>query len=93
MAELMVDLITSLDGYASRRAGPAGGAWKGPSTWAGWRRTSPRSGHLALMGATTYRLMSQMSTAAARGAGRLPPEEADSLSGLDALSKVSSRRP
>ena len=41
------------------------------------------------MGATTYRLMSQMSTdAAGEGGGDFRTEEADSLSGLDAMPKV-----
>ena len=32
MRELMIDFITTLDGYASGRAGPAGGVSKGRST-------------------------------------------------------------
>ena len=28
MSELLVDFITSLDGYAAARAGRAGGGWK-----------------------------------------------------------------
>ena len=55
MPELLVDFITSLDGYAPARAGPAGGASKGPSTSRG-SASSPR--RLILMGANTYRLMS-----------------------------------
>ena len=40
------------------------------------------------MGATTYRLMSQMSADAAGGRTGYRPEEADSLTGLDAVPKV-----
>jgi hypothetical protein len=46
MPELMVDFITSLDGYGPPTGGPAGGAWKGPSTSPGWetiRRRTTRS--------------------------------------------------
>ena len=56
MPELLVDFITSLDGYGAATAGPAGGASKSPSTSPG--RASSRSGVQVLMGATTYRLMS-----------------------------------
>ena len=56
MPTLMVDFITSLDGYAARRAGPASGASRGPSTSPG--SASSRDEHTSLMGANTYRLMS-----------------------------------
>ena len=36
MGTLMVDFITSLDGYGSAEAGRVGGAWKAPSISAGW---------------------------------------------------------
>lgn len=39
MPELVVDFITSLDGYASARTGRVGGVWRGRSTWPGWVRT------------------------------------------------------
>jgi hypothetical protein len=45
MPELMIDFITSLDGYGQPTVGLAGGAWKAPSTSLGWetnrRRTTP----------------------------------------------------
>ncbi len=67
--------------------GRAGGAWRGPST-SGWlEEDQPEGGYLTLMGATTYRVMSQLSTDAA-GGGDFRPEEADSLTGLDAMPKV-----
>ena len=37
MPELGIDFLTSLDGDRAAEAGPAGGAWKGPSTWPGWK--------------------------------------------------------
>ena len=42
MSELLVDFITSLDGYASARAGPASGVSRGPSTSPG-SKSNPRS--------------------------------------------------
>ena len=41
-----------------------------------------------LLGATTYRVMSQMSSEAAEGQGEYRPDEAESLTGLDAVPKV-----
>ena len=40
MSGLRIDFITSLDGYA---AGPAGGAWKAPSTSPGWKTSQKRT--------------------------------------------------
>ena len=87
MPELMVDLITSLDGYASADGWPGWWGLEGPE-YLGWlEEDQPEGGYLTLMGATTYRVMSQLSTDAA-GGGDFRPEEADSLTGLDAMSKV-----
>jgi hypothetical protein len=36
MGTLMVDFITSLEGYGLLRAGRVGGTWKAPSISAGW---------------------------------------------------------
>ena len=89
MPTLMVDLITSLDGNASARGWPGWWGLEGPE-YLGWlQEDQPDDGYLTLMGATTYRLMSQMSTdAAGEGGGDFRTEEADSLSGLDAMQKV-----
>lgn len=87
MPELMVDLITSLDGYASADGWPGWWGLEGPE-YLGWlEEDQPEGGYLTLMGATTYRVMAQLSTQAAAG-GDFRPEEADSLTGLDALQKV-----
>ena len=88
MAELMVDLITSLDGYASAEGWPGWWGLEGPE-YLGWLEALPEKDRVVLMGATTYRLMSQMSAAAAtEGQDDFRPDEADSLTGLDAMSKV-----
>ena len=80
MPELMVDLITSLDGCASAEGWPGWWGLEGPE-YLGWlEEDQPEGGYLTLMGATTYRVMSQMSTDAAGGGGDFRPEEADSLS-------------
>ena len=87
MAELMVDLITSLDGYAAADGWPGWWGLEGPE-YLGWLEEQSEHDYEVLLGATTYRVMSQMSAQAAEGGDTYRPEESDSLSGLHALSKV-----
>jgi dihydrofolate reductase len=54
--ELVVDFITSLDGYASAEGWPGWWGLEGPEYLA-WLGESPEGDYLVLMGATTYRLM------------------------------------
>jgi dihydrofolate reductase len=56
MAELLVDFITSLDGYASAEGWPGWWGLEGPEYLA-WLGESPERDYLLLMGAKTYRLM------------------------------------
>ena len=56
MAELLVDFITSLDGYASAEGWPGYWGLEGPE-YLGWLDQSPERDYTTLMGATTYRLM------------------------------------
>ncbi len=71
MPELMVDLITSLDGYASAQGWPGWWGLEGPEYLA-WLEAQPEGDYEVLMGATTYRVMSQMSSDAAAGPEELP---------------------
>jgi len=87
MPHLMVDLITSLDGYASAQGWPGWWGLEGPE-YLGWLGEQPEGAYEVLMGATTYRLMSQMSSEAAGDQDAYRPDEADSLTGLDAVPKV-----
>ena len=59
MPELIVDFITSLDGYGAAEGWPGFWGMEGPEylTWLG---DQPEADHTALLGATTYRLMSGM---------------------------------
>lgn len=57
MATLMVDFISSLDGYAAAEGWPGYWGLEGPEYLA-WINESGETEHTALMGATTYRLMS-----------------------------------
>jgi dihydrofolate reductase len=55
MRTLMVDFITSLDGYAAAEGWPGYWGMEGPE-YLGWLRQQPE--HTVLMGAKTYQLMS-----------------------------------
>ena len=85
MAELLVDFITSLDGYASGEGWPGFWGLEGPEYLA-WLEEQPEVTYL--MGANTYRLMSGFS------AGELPAgtdefteDEQDSIDGLTRATK------
>jgi dihydrofolate reductase len=54
--ELVVDFITSLDGYASAEGWPGWWGLEGPEYLA-WLGENPEGNYLLLMGANTYRLM------------------------------------
>jgi dihydrofolate reductase len=57
MPEVLIDFITSLDGYAAAEGWPGFWGLEGPE-YLGWLEEAPEAGHTVLMGATTYRLMS-----------------------------------
>ncbi len=86
MRELLVDFITSLDGYASGEGWPGFWGLQGPEYLA-WLGEQPEVTYL--MGANTYRLMSGFA------AGEMPPgtdeftdDEEASVDGLTQASKV-----
>jgi len=86
-AELMVDLIISLDGYASAEGWPGWWGLEGPEYLA-WLEEEGQKNYTLLLGANTYRVMSSMSgEAAAEGAG-FSEDEGAALTGLDAVPKV-----
>jgi dihydrofolate reductase len=58
MPELLVDFITSLDGYAAAEGWPGWWGLQGPEYLA-WLGGQPEAEYTVLMGATTYRLMSR----------------------------------
>jgi dihydrofolate reductase len=57
MPELIVDFITSLDGYGAAEGWPGWWGLEGPEYLA-WLGDQPEARYTILMGATTYRLMS-----------------------------------
>lgn len=66
MPELLVDFITSLDGYGAAEGWPGWWGLEGPE-YLGWLGESPEAGYTVLMGATTYRVMSGFAAAGEPG--------------------------
>jgi hypothetical protein len=56
--ELLVDFITSVDGYAAAEGWPCWWRLQGPEYLA-WLGEQPEADYMILMGATTYRVMSR----------------------------------
>jgi dihydrofolate reductase len=86
MQELMVDFITSLDGYGAAEGWPGWWGLQGPE-YLDWLAEEPRD-YTTLMGATTYRLMSGF--ADHPEASGIDPEsdEAASIEEFSSASKV-----
>jgi dihydrofolate reductase len=61
MQELLVDFITSLDGYGAAEGWPGWWGLEGPE-YLGWLGEQTIDDYTILMGANTYRLMSAMQT-------------------------------
>ena len=59
MPELMIDFITSLDGYGAAEGWPGFWGMEGPEYLA-WLGDQPEADHTILMGANTYELMSRL---------------------------------
>jgi len=76
MPELMVDFITSLDGYGAAEGWPGWWGLEGPEYLA-WLADQPEAGYTVLMGANTYRLMSALASDAEPGT--------DALAGLSKI--------
>jgi len=57
MAELLIDFITTLDGYGAAEGWPGWWGLEGPEYLA-WLGEQPEAAYTILMGATTYRVMS-----------------------------------
>ena len=78
MSSLMVEFISSLDGYGAADGWPGYWGMEGPEFLA-WIEEDAEQEHVALLGATTYRLMSEF-------AAEMPDEPG--LAALTALPKV-----
>jgi len=85
--ELLVDFITSLDGYASAEGWPGWWGLEGPE-YLGWLDEQSEHHATLLMGATTYRVMSGFAAAGASGADEMTADEHNSVDELTRASKV-----
>src|ERR1700722_15659431 len=74
MPELLIDFITSLDGYAAATGWPGFWGLEGPEYLA-WLGQHPEADYTVLMGAPPYRLMSAFAAAGEPGT--------DALAGLE----------
>jgi dihydrofolate reductase len=72
MAELLVDFITSLDGYGAAEGWPGWWGLEGPE-YLGWLGEQPEAHHTVLMGANTYRVMSGLAAEGEPGTDPLGP--------------------
>jgi dihydrofolate reductase len=79
MQELLVDFISSLDGYGAAEGWPGWWGLEGPE-YLGWLAEQPERDYTILMGANTYRLMS--------GLGSETPDEGAAMTELANASKV-----
>jgi dihydrofolate reductase len=80
MSELIVDFITSLDGYASAEGWPGWWGLEGPEYLA-WLDQRPDRDYTILMGANTYRLMYGFASAA-------EASESDETAETDAMAEL-----
>jgi dihydrofolate reductase len=85
--ELLVDFITSLDGYGAAKGWPGWWGLEGPE-YLGWLGQSPEGDYTILMGAKTYRLMSDFASQAGSAEPDLGSEEEGSMDELTKASKV-----
>lgn len=86
MRELMIDFITSLDGYASAEGWPGWWGLEGPEYLA-WLDEQPPVTYL--MGANTYRLMSGFAAGETQaGTDEFSADEEDAVDGLTRAPKV-----
>jgi dihydrofolate reductase len=70
MPELLIDFITSLDGYGAAEGWPGWWGLEGPEYLA-WLGDQPDAAYTVLMGATTYRLMSGLAAEGEPGTDEL----------------------
>jgi dihydrofolate reductase len=87
MNELLVDFITSLDGYGAAHDWPGFWGLEGPE-YLGWLGEQPEGDYTILMGANTYRLMYGFSSQAGTAGSELRSEEEASIDELTRADKV-----
>jgi dihydrofolate reductase len=87
MAELVIDFITSLDGYASAEGWPGWWGIESPEYLA-WLGERPDSAYTLLMGANTYRLMHSFAAQPEQSNPNATEEENAATSALTQMPKI-----
>ena len=87
MQELMIDFITSLDGYASAEGWPGWWGLQGPEYLA-WLEQDSKADYTTLMGANTYRLMHGFTTQAGESDSGMTADESGTFDVLAKMPKV-----
>jgi dihydrofolate reductase len=87
MQELIVDFITSLDGYGAAEGWPGWWGLQGPEYLA-WLGEQPEREYMILMGANTYRLMSGFATESEASESEQTSDEDAAFAELARASKV-----
>lgn len=87
MQELMVDFITSLDGYGAAEGWPGWWGLQGPEYLA-WLEEDSKEDYTTLMGANTYLLMSGFATQAGESDSDLTTDEVAATDELSRRPKV-----
>jgi dihydrofolate reductase len=87
MQELIVDFITSLDGYGAAEGWPGWWGLEGPEYLA-WLGQQPERDYTILMGANTYRLMSGFAAESEASESDETTDEDAALTELASVSKV-----
>src|SRR5437870_13878756 len=88
MQELLVDFITSLDGYGAAEGWPGWWGLEGPEYLA-WLDRQPERDYTILMGANTYRLMSGFAAESKASASDEPmTDEGAAIAELAGASKI-----
>jgi dihydrofolate reductase len=85
--KLLVDFITSLDGYGAAEGWPGFWGLEGPE-YLGWLSRQPERDYTILMGANTYRLMSGFASQSGTSESDLRSDEEASVNELTNASKV-----
>jgi dihydrofolate reductase len=87
MPELIVDFITSLDGYGEAEGWPGWWGLEGPE-YLGWLGQQPERNYTILMGAKTYRLMSGFASQAEVSRSDFTSDKQASIDQLATAQKV-----
>src|SRR5699024_2651795 len=85
--ELLADFIVFFDGYVAAEGWLGWWGMEGPE-YLTWLEQQPESQYPLVMGANTYRVLSEMSGSAADSHSEFSSDETETFTGLDAIDKT-----